>query len=173
MINSGLFVLLFFHALHCQPMWLFLLNNTRLISLKKLSYFIQAMQEYMGVHAPPGACNVQKYTRKHNKGIFVGFMKTQWMPNGRRAYISTLFAAPQGRLEVNHQFKCMLQCVCYIWLINKRCRWTNYILRFANRLDVDQVAAWLRKKSTDYLLILPLVQPNVTLILIGAAIMRK
>jgi len=27
------------------------------------------------------------------------------MPNGRRAHISTLFAAPQGCLEVNHQFK--------------------------------------------------------------------
>ena len=73
MINSCLFVLLFsipyianWYNYHCSttPGW-YLYESVR---------FLQAMQEYGGPSAR-GACNVQKYTRKHNKGICVGFIK--------------------------------------------------------------------------------------------------
>jgi hypothetical protein len=72
MINSCLFVLLFFHSLHCQLIQLSLLNNTRLISLR----ICQISASDAGIYGGPsarGACNVQKYMRKHNKGICVGF----------------------------------------------------------------------------------------------------
>jgi hypothetical protein len=44
-------------------------------SLQEFVNFLQAMQEYLGVHLPWTPFNVQKIHKKHNKGTCVGFIK--------------------------------------------------------------------------------------------------
>ena len=124
----------------------------------------------------------RKYTRKHNKGIFVGFIKPSECRMGgelisllrllrlKDALRSTINSKEFLNLN-NFKEECcvlnndnfwmyfwcvvfcictMLQCVCYIWLINKQRQWTNYIF-FVLQTD-RMLIKWLpdcEKKSTE------------------------
>ena len=173
MINSGLFVLLFFHALHCQLMRLFLLNNTRLISLKKLSDFCRRCRNIWGYMRHP-AHAMFKSTRGN---IIREYLLGSWKPSecqmgGELISLLCLLCLKDALRSTINSNVCSNACATFGWSTNGVDGQTIFYV-----LQTDwMLIKWLpdcEKKSTDYLLILPLVQPNVTLILIGAAIMRK
>ena len=110
----------------------------------------------------------RKYTRKHNKGIFVGL--TQRMLNGRWAHIPTSFVPPQGCLEVNHRFKRIPQSeqfqggmVCIVYWITTTfgctCFWCVLfcyapmpVLRLADQQTVSMDKLYFYVLQTDWML---------------------